>query len=70
MCKICGNKLKDDLFSYVTQEKVCSICKVNFIGGLPATDEKINAVREELGLKEGECWKQDNAEEARRILGQ
>ena len=53
MCKICGAKLKDDLFSFVTQEPVCSICKLNYIGGLPTSEERIKVVREKLGLKDG-----------------
>jgi len=69
MCKICGTKLKDDLFSFVTQEPVCSICKMKYIGHLPTTPERIKAAREGLGLKDGEFLKQDNGEEARRILG-
>ena len=39
-CKICGNV--GDLFSAVTGEDVCSICKIKFIGGLPTTQERIN----------------------------
>ena len=67
-CQICGKPSKDDLFSYVTNEPVCSICKIKFIGGLPSRD-RIVGVREKLGLKEGEYLKQDNAAEAARILG-
>lgn len=69
MCKICGAKLKDDLFSSVTMEPVCSACKITCLGMLPTTAERIKTVREKLGLKDGEYLKQDNAEEARRILG-
>ena len=68
-CRVCGTELSDDLFSAVTNEKVCSICKVYWIGGLPTTDERINAVRERLGLQDGEYLKQDNGKEAARILG-
>lgn len=68
-CKICGKPQGDDLFSAVTQEPVCSICKVKWIGGMPTTKERIAQVREKLGFKEGEFLKQDNATEARRILG-
>jgi len=68
-CHICGAKLSDDLFSYVTGEEVCSICKVKFVGGLPTTAERIATVRKALGLKEGEYLRQDQAEEARRMLG-
>lgn len=68
-CGICGTDLSKDLFSAVTNEKVCSICKVNWIGGLPTTIERINAVREKLGLQDGEYLEQDNGKEAARILG-
>ena len=68
-CEICGKPQADDLFSYVTQEPVCSICKFKYIGGLPTTRERIAKVRKALGLKAGEYLEQDNAEEARRILG-
>jgi hypothetical protein len=68
-CKICGKPSEDDLFSYVTQEPVCSICKIKFIGGLPTTEIRINDARTALGLKDGEYLKQDNAAEAARILG-
>ena len=67
-CKICGKPQGDDLFSAVTQEPVCCICKVKWIGGLPTTDERIKQARERLGLKDGEFLKQDNAAEAGRIL--
>lgn len=69
MCDICGAKLKDDLFSFVTQEPVCSICKLNWIGGLPTTKDRIVQARTFLGLKDGEYLKQDNVAEARKILG-
>lgn len=68
-CAICGTPSKDDLFSAVTQEPVCSICKILHIGGLPTTDERIKAARARLGLKDGEYLLQDNATEAARILG-
>lgn len=68
-CAICGVPSKDDLFAYVTQEPVCSICKMKFIGGLPTTAERINAARERLQLKPGEFLKQDRGDEARKILG-
>jgi hypothetical protein len=66
-CKICGSK--PDLFSAVTGESVCAICKMKFIGGLPTTESRINEARLELGLKDGELLKQDNGQEAARILG-
>lgn len=68
-CEICGTPRKDDLFSAVTGEKVCSICKVKFIGGLPTTTERINAARKKLNLSDGEYLVQNNPEEAARILG-
>uniref|UniRef100_A0A6M3K3P9 Uncharacterized protein n=1 Tax=viral metagenome TaxID=1070528 RepID=A0A6M3K3P9_9ZZZZ len=68
-CGICGNILKDDLFSFVTGEKVCTICKIKYIGGLPTTTERINTARGGLGLQEGEYLVQDNPKEAARILG-
>ena len=68
-CKICGCESKKDLFSYVTGEPVCSICKLKFIGGLPTSQERINQARIKLGLKDGEFLKQDNSLEAGKILG-
>lgn len=65
-CKICGT---DDLFTACTDEGVCSICKMNFIGGLTATPDKIKEVRSRLGVADGEFYKQDVAKEAARILG-
>ena len=68
-CKICGKQLSDDLFSAVTGEPMCTVCKVKYIGGLPTTPARIAEVREKLGLADGELLEQDNAEECRRILG-
>uniref|UniRef100_A0A6H1ZBT9 Uncharacterized protein n=1 Tax=viral metagenome TaxID=1070528 RepID=A0A6H1ZBT9_9ZZZZ len=68
-CRICGFPVEDDLFAYVTDEKVCSICKLKYIGGLPTTTERINQARESLGLNAGEFLKQDNPKEAASILG-
>lgn len=68
-CEICGTALKNDLFASVTQEPVCAICKQKFIGGLPTSPQRITEARSRLGLKDGEFLDQDNAEEARRILG-
>ncbi len=68
-CRICGFLLKNDLFSAVIGEAVCSICKLRFIGGLPTTEERIIAARDRLGLKEGEFLRQNNEKEASRILG-
>jgi hypothetical protein len=68
-CQICNTPSKDDLFAFVTQEPVCSLCKINYIGGLPTTPERIRQVREVLGLKPGEFIAVDRGEEARRILG-
>jgi hypothetical protein len=68
-CGICGTPSKDDLFSAVTREPVCSLCKINHIGGLPTTPERIKTARERLGLKDGEYLIQDRGEEAARILG-
>jgi len=69
LCKICGFDNSQDLFSAVTNEPVCSICKIKFIGGLSTTDQRIEAARKLLGLKEGEFLKQDNGAEASKILG-
>lgn len=69
VCAICGTPSGNDLFSAVTQEPVCSICKVRFIGGLPTTRERIAAARDKLLLKPGEFLKQDSGEESRKILG-
>ncbi len=68
-CEICGTSLGDDLFSFVTQEKVCSICKLKYIGGLPTTSGRIAEAREKLGLPDGEYLVQDNPKEASIILG-
>lgn len=68
-CEICGKPQKDDLFPFVTSEPVCSICKINYIGGLPTTHLRIKLVRGALGLKDNEYLKQDNVAEARRSLG-
>ncbi len=68
-CAICGTDLSKDLFSYVTGEKCCSICKIKFIGGLPTSNERIKQSRERLGLQDGQYLKQDNGAEAARILG-
>lgn len=68
-CAICGTSLEDDLFSAVTQEPVCSICKIKFIGGLPTSQALIAKARALLGLKDGEYLVQDNGAEAARILG-
>lgn len=69
VCGICGKPQGNDLFSAVTQEPVCSICKINHIGGLPTSKESITRARVRLGLKDGEFLQQDNGKEARRILG-
>lgn len=68
-CAICGTDLSKDLFSAVTGEKCCSICKVKFIGGLPTSDERIATARARLGLADGGYLQQDNGAEAARILG-
>ncbi len=68
-CKICGSDLRDDLFSFVTMEPVCSLCKQLHIGGLPTTSGLIAGARRRLGLKDGEYLKMDRAAEARRLLG-
>lgn len=67
-CEICGTPSGDDLFSAVTQEPVCSICKLKWIGQLPTTSERIAAAREQLGLKQGEFLSQDNPAEASKML--
>lgn len=67
-CQICGEPKANDLFSAVTNEPVCSICKLKFIGGLPTTRDRINTARAKLGLNDGEFLTQDNPGEARKIL--
>jgi len=67
-CAICGTDLSKDLFASVTDDSVCCICKVKYIGGLSSRD-RIPVVRASLGLKDGEYLAQDNAQEAARILG-
>lgn len=68
-CAICGTNLAADLFSAVTQEPVCAICKLKFIGGRQASEQLIWKAREVLGLSDGEFLQQDNAAEAARLLG-
>lgn len=66
-CQICN--AAPDLFSFVTGDAACAICKVRFIGGLPTTPERIAEVRQTLGLAPGAYLEQDRAAEARQILG-
>jgi len=68
-CEICGTPRENDLFSAVTGERVCSICKLKFIGGLSTNSRLIDAARARLGLSEGEYLVQDNPKEAAKILG-
>jgi len=68
-CEICGKPQKDDLFSFVTKEPVCSICAIKYAGASPVSKDTIKKVRDKLGLQDGEYLNQDNAEEARKILG-
>ncbi len=68
-CEVCGKPKGDDLFSAVTGEPVCSICKLKYIGGLPTSQARIATVRKALDLAEGEYLEQDNGKEAGRILG-
>lgn len=65
-CKICG---AEDLYSFATGEGVCSVCTMKFFGGGSARQEQIVNVRQRLGLQAGEFFKQDNATEAKKILG-
>lgn len=67
-CKICGTNLDDDLFAYVAQKPVCSVCTIKFVGG-DFSAERIAKIRATLLLKDGEFLKQDNGAEAARILG-
>jgi recombinational DNA repair protein (RecF pathway) len=68
-CEICGKPQQDDLFSAVTGERVCSICKLKYIGGLPTTSERISQARARLHLVDGQFLVQNHGEEARKILG-
>lgn len=68
-CKICGTNLAADLFSAVTQEPVCSICKIKYIGGLPTTENRVLAARQQLSLADGQYLQQNRGREAARILG-
>ena len=68
-CLICNTPQADDLFSYVTNEPVCSTCKIAFVGGAPATHAHIAKVRTALGLRDGEFAEYDRGAAARRILG-
>lgn len=67
-CQICTEPIINDLYAYVTGEPVCSLCKIKYVGGLPSTPQRIELVREMLGLKPGEFLKMDRVAEARRIL--
>ncbi len=65
-CKVCG---KEDLFSAVTGEGVCSICTMKFFGGGQATANRIKVVRSQLNLCDDEYLQQDHGAEAAHILG-
>ena len=65
-CKICN--AKDDLFLACTNEGICSICKLKYVGG-DSSNERIKQIRLRLGLKDGEFLNQDLAKEAAIILG-
>ena len=67
-CKICGTDLSKDLFAFVAQKPTCVICTQKYVGG-DFSSARIAAVRNALGLADGEYLKQDNAAEAARILG-
>lgn len=68
-CKICDEPTENDLFSAVTGEDVCSLCKIQFIGGLPTTQGRIDAARIRLGLTDGQFLAMNRLADARRILG-
>ena len=68
-CKICGTRSDADLFSAVTGEDVCSLCKLSYIGGLPTTPDRIQGARELLMLKEGEFLQVNRGERVRGMLG-
>ena len=68
-CQICNKPNANDLFSAVTGEPVCSICKLRLVGGLPSTPERIKSVRDHLGLKDGEYLQYDHGKVASEILG-
>ena len=68
-CEICGQPKENDLYSAVTGEPVCSICRIKFVRGFASMAEKIKDARKRLGLKDGEYLKQDHSKEASRILG-
>ena len=68
-CEICGEPRENDLFSAVTQERVCSICKLKYIGGFSTTPERIDKVRESFGLIDGQYLEQNNPDKASKILG-
>ncbi len=69
-CDICGNS---DLYTEVAgmgkRYKSCSVCTVNFVGGLPLTAERLKEIRDGLGLADGEYLEVDYGAEAKRILG-
>lgn len=67
-CRICGTDLSKDLFAYVAQKPVCCICTAKYVGG-NFSPGWIEDVRMALNLAEGEYLEQDQAAEARRLLG-
>ena len=69
VCKICNEPSENDLFSAVTGEPVCSLCKLQYIGGLPTTEQRINDARVRLGLEPGQFLIRDRLAEAIKILG-
>lgn len=69
LCEICGFDNSKDLYAAVTDDSVCSICKLKYIGGLPTNPQLVQKARSALGLNDGEFLQQDNPAEAARILG-
>lgn len=65
-CRICA---KEDLFSAVTDDGLCSICTMKFFGGGKPSGDAIEKVRAALGLSDGEFLELDHGAEAARILG-
>ncbi len=65
-CCICGT---EDLFSAVTRTPACSLCVGGFNMRTPVTLDAVAAIRERLGLAEGEYRAVDVQGEASALLG-
>ena len=65
-CQICGTS---DLMTACSDDGVCSVCTMRFLGGGSPRPGAIQKIRERLRLSDGEFFQQDHAAEAAKILG-